>query len=79
MNAAQVVAFNNASGTTVSELSQFLIVVLFVVVCFWAIMMFIGKMKVLITLMKGDIDYPKFAFGVIRILAVIMVILILIH
>jgi hypothetical protein len=79
MSPAQVAAFNASSGTTVSELSQAIILVLFVIVCVWAVIMFTGKLKSLITLMKGDIDYGKFAFGVIRVLAVIIVILILVH
>ena len=79
MNPEQIAAFNDASGTTVTELSQFLILVLFVVACTWAVIMFIGKLKALITLAQGDIDYGKFAFGAIRILGVILLILILVH
>ncbi len=79
MNPQQITAFNTASGTTVTELSQFLILVLFVVVCMWAVILFIGKLKALITLSQGDIDYGKFAFGAIRILGVIILILILVH
>ncbi len=79
MSPDQVAAFNDASGTTVTQLSQFLILVLFVVVSAWAVIMFIGKLKALMNIMNGDVDYGKFAFSAIRILGVMIVILILVH
>ena len=79
MSPDQVAAFNDASGTTLTQLSQFLILVLFVVVCTWAVIMFIGKLKALINIMNGEVDYGKFVFGAIRIWGVMIVILILVH
>ncbi len=79
MTSDQIAAFNNASSTQVSELYHFLVLVLFVVVCTWSVVMFIGKLKALVLFMQGNVNYTQYALGVIQILAVIMIVLYLVH
>lgn len=77
MNAQQVVAFNNASGTTTNELLTVIITVLFVSAVFWAVIMMIGQLKSLVK--DHDIDMLHMAFVAIRVLAVVVVILFLVN
>lgn len=77
MNANQVTAFNNASGTTTNEMLTIIITVLFVLTIFWAVIMMIGKLKSLVK--DHDIDMVHMAFVAIRVLAVVVVILFLVN
>ena len=77
MNAAQVTAFNTASGTTVGELQMFILTMLFVIACIWAVIMFWGK----ITSFKShkEIDALHILWTALRVLAVVVVILFLVN
>jgi integrating conjugative element protein (TIGR03758 family) len=77
MNPQQVLAFNNASGTTSNELLNVIVTVLFVMAIFWAVMMMIGKLKSLVR--NNDIDMVHMAMVTIRVLAVLVIILFLVN
>jgi len=77
LNTQQVMAFNNASGTTTHELLTVIITVLFVIAVFWAVIMMIGKLRSLVK--DPNIDMVHMALVAIRILAVIVVILFLVN
>ena len=75
MNAAEVTAFNTASGTTVGELQLFILSMLFVMACIWAVVMFFGKIMSFKS--QNEIDAIHILWVTLRILAVVVVILFL--
>jgi len=77
MNAVQLTAFNTASGTTVGELQMFILTMLFVMSCLWAVIMFWGK--IIAFKQHREIDGLHIAWSSLRILAVVVVILFLVN
>ena len=77
MNAAQITAFNIASGTTLGELQLFILTLLFVIACLWAVIMFWGKLMAF--KQHQEIDGIHVLWVSLRILAVVVVILFLVN
>lgn len=77
MNVEQTTAFNTASGTTVGELQLFILTLLFVTACLWAVIMFWGK--IMAFKKHQEIDGLHILWSSLRILAVVVVVLFLVN
>ncbi len=77
MTSQAMLAFSQASGSSVESLKQFLLISFFVIAIFWAVIVLIGKLKSMAK--AGDIDVMNFSVVLIQLMAILVTVLVFVN